>query len=566
MNSFDWPRFITTIIIFLLRARYLSSKEIEAEVEDTLYTTTSQEYIRSRLARLLITLSRELLGGEMPRHNVDIFETRTASETGVRGRRGQTSLWTIIGTRATLEVGHLVEEMTVHDAIAVAAAQVLVTLGLVMQEGIHLDAVIETVRGLLRGHVRRRGRCRCRRLDDVNRRPLVPGYLVVRPQRALRPGAVVRVLRVKVAQLGLETLEVDALAGVGREEPRHQRGVRLIGVAAVQLRYGYHVLQDAVLHFNRGGFVVERVPAAPRLHLVEHPERALGNARLVLRGGGGFADGILGARLETVGVVNFNGDRVLALGAARRIQRALSRAGGRAEEVGQRRQTRLRAVPALRLLRLTPIAFLTLHPLRGAHQGARYVLHEIRGVARVLPLGRPLALGGRRGLRYATGRTADPARVIAIVVDYRGPFREMSLIEIVRGFMQNYRLVYVVVQNDKVLAYVAGRVARALHDAVKVLRRIAIATTSRLIVYQVIRRGVQFSGGGVTYFLQKRGAMRVRQQGSTQWCLFEIWRGTGPTFAARGGGIRRLGDNSPAFTLMKRRRSPSLTLYSVRRY
>lgn len=77
-------------------------------------------------------------------------------------------------------------------------------------------------------------------------------------------------LRVEVAQLGLETLEVDALAGVGREEPGH-RGVRLIGVTTVQLRYGYYILQDAVLHFNRGGFVVERVPAAPGLHLVEHP-------------------------------------------------------------------------------------------------------------------------------------------------------------------------------------------------------------------------------------------------------------------------------------------------------
>lgn len=276
--------------------------------------------------------------------------------------------------------------------------------------------------------------------------------------------------------------------------------------------------------------------------------------------GGSFADGILGTRFETVGVVNFDGNGVLSLGAMRRIEGALSRAGRRPEEFGQGRQTRLRTVSALRLLRLTSIAFLTLDSLRGAHQRARYVLHEIRGM-RVLPLGRPLALGGR-GLRSAAARTPD-SRVI--VVNYRGPFREMGL-KIVRGFMQNYGLVYVVVQNDKVLAYVAGRVARALHDAVEVLRHIVIATTTRLIVYQVIGRGVQFSGGRVTYFLQKRGAMRVRQQGCTQRCLFEIWRGTGPAFAARGGGIWRLGDNSPAFTLMKRRRPPSLTLNSVRRY
>lgn len=140
-------------------------------------------------------------------------------------------------------------------------------------------------------------------------------------------------------------------------------------------------------------------------------------------------------------------------------------------------------------------------------------------------------------------------------------------LKIIRGIvfvMQNYGLVYVIVQNDKVVAEVA---LPAQHDAVeRVLRHIVIATTSWLIVYQVIGRRVQFSGGRVTYFLQKRGAVRARQQGCTQRCLFKIWRGTGPAFAARGGGVRRLSDNSPALTLMKRRRSPSLTLNSVRWY
>lgn len=132
--------------------------------------------------------------------------------------------------------------------------------------------------------------------------------------------------------------------------------------------------------------------------------------------------------------------------------------------------------------------------------------------------------------------------------------------------MQNYGLVYIVVQIDRVLTHVTGRAVRAQHDAVERVLHIVIATTSWLIVYQVIGRGVQFSGGRVTYFLQKRGAVRARQQGCTQRCLFKIWRGTGPAFAARRGGVRRLGDNSPAFTLMKRRRSPCLTLNSIRRY
>lgn len=128
-------------------------------------------------ARLLF--SRELFSSEILRHNVDILETRT-TKTGVRRGRGQTSLWIIIGTR-TLVIGLVETTGRIHNVITVAAAQVLVTPGLVMQEGIHLDAVIETARALLRGHVRRRRR---RRLD-VDRRPLVPGYLVVWPQRAL---------------------------------------------------------------------------------------------------------------------------------------------------------------------------------------------------------------------------------------------------------------------------------------------------------------------------------------------------------------------------------------------